>query len=439
MPEDAVQDQLEDLIEDLYLPPEAPAAAAPPAPSEVGLPGLLFSELPPEERRAVLQRLKLRAYEPGDILVTEGEGTKGLTLVTAGGLLLHARDADGHNRVVGAVEEGDFFGEVASLPGLPRDVTAVATAPGEMLELDLDSVDHIALDQPRVWARMHAVARERAAAREANRPAEEAPGPGAAEPRMRLGMVKAFLRAGQEEEARRMLLDLADDLVRRGQSEKAIGLLKRAENLRPAPSPPRRGPSPSPGGRKKPATDDRLSSWTTTLARRAKAPFVSPPPRLWAESLADPETLHAQAGLRACRLFEGLGDEDLLGFVQKLPLESRGPGEILLTEGEPSDSILILTRGRVKVFVRQRSGRDGLLRELREGAFLGEIGALAGTPRSATATTASRCVLVRVERKALERLCRAHPKARAVLEETLADRAGNPAEGPVRERRRNED
>ena len=74
MPEEAVQDQLEDLIEDLYLPPRHATAAEPPAPSESGLPGLLFSDLPPEERRVVLQGLKLRAYEPGDILVTEGEG-----------------------------------------------------------------------------------------------------------------------------------------------------------------------------------------------------------------------------------------------------------------------------------------------------------------------------------------------------------------------------
>jgi CRP-like cAMP-binding protein len=125
--------------------------------------------------------------------------------------------------------------------------------------------------------------------------------------------------------------------------------------------------------------------------------------------------------------------------VQKLPLESRGPGEILLTEGEPSDSVLVVTRGRVKVFVRQGSGRDGLLRELREGAFLGEIGVLSGTPRSVTATTAARSVLLRVDLKSLERLCRAHPKARAALEETPEDRSSNPAESPLRPRSRDED
>jgi len=288
---------------------------------------------------------------------------------------------------------------------------------------------------------MHAVARDRAAARAANRPSEEeAPGQSAAEPRLRLGMVKAFLRAGQQEEARRMLLDLADDLVRRGQSERAIALLKRAENLSPEGSkpeakPPRReGPAPA-GGRRKPATDDRLSSWISGLARSAgpKAPAPTKP-RLWVESLADPETLRAQAGLRACRLFDGLGDEELLTFVQKLPIENRGPGEILMTEGEPSDSVLLLARGRAKVFVRQRSGRDGLLRDLGEGAFLGEIGVLAERPRTATATTAKASVILRVDKRALEELCRLHPPTRAVLEEAIKDRSSNPAEGPLRER-----
>jgi CRP-like cAMP-binding protein len=443
MPEEAVQDQLEDLIEGLYLPQEAPDAAQPPetpAESESGLSGLLFSELPPEERRAILGQLKLRAFEPGDILVTEGEVPAGLTLLTAGGLRLHSRDSSGRNRPVGLVEEGDFFGEVASLPDLPRGVTVVATAPGEMLELDQDSVDRIALEQPRVWARMHAVARERAAARTLAHAAEELPGEGASEPRVRLGMVKAFLRAGQQEEARRILLDLADDLVRRGHSEKAIALLKRVENLgREGPKPeakrPGREAAAPAGGRRKPATDDRLSSWISGLARSlGPRPETPRRPRLWAESLADPETLRAQAGLRACRLFDGLEDEQLLAFVQELPIENRGPGEILMTEGEASDSVLLLARGRVKVFVRQRSGRDGLLRDLGEGAFLGEIGVFSDRPRTATATTAKASVILRVDKRALEELCRLHPPTRAVLEEAIKDRSSNPAEGPLRER-----
>jgi CRP-like cAMP-binding protein len=447
MPEDALQEQVEDLIEDLFLPPQGPLATAgprsPAPPGEGGLAGLIFDEMAPEERLALMRGLRLRTYEPGDILVTEGEPPSGLYLVTAGGLRLHARDALGRNQEAGALQEGDFFGEVASLSGLPRHVTAVATAPGEMLVLDQDSMDQIALNHPRVWARMHAYARERAAGRKAAAPGEAlAEGPGS-EPRLRLRLVKAFLRAGKREEARRILLDLADELVRQGRSETAVALLRKIEQLGASaagagPAPPSSPPSGRVGSPV--ATDDQLGSWIKSLARDAPAhPEASRrEPRRWVERLADPETLRAQAGLRGCRLFEGLGEEALLGFVQDLPLEERGAGEILLTEGEPSDSLLVVATGRVKVFVRQRSGRDGLLLELGEGAFLGEIGVLAGLPRTATATTAAPTLLLRVDRRSLERLCRSHPPARAVLEEALQARSTNPEESPVRDRTEHE-
>jgi hypothetical protein len=290
---------------------------------------------------------------------------------------------------------------------------------------------------------MHAYARERAAGQLGGRPAEPLPEGSGSEPHLRLRLVKAFLRAGQREEARKILLDLADELVRQGQSEKAVALLRKLEQLGAgaATAGGGRAHPPSGGGGRRPVeTDDQLGSWIKSLAR-ATAPRGEAKrgePRRWGERLADPETLRAQAGLRECRLFEGLGEEELLGFVQDLPLEEHAAGEILLTEGEPSDSLLVVATGRVKVFVRQRSGRDGLLLELGEGAFLGEIGVLAGLPRTATATTAAPSVLLRVDRKSLERLCRSHPPARAVLEEALQTRSTNPAESPVRERTEHE-
>ena len=72
-------------------------------------------------------------------------------------------------------------------------------------------------------------------------------------------------------------------------------------------------------------------------------------------------------------------------------------------------------------------------------AFLGEIGVLDERPRSATATTAKASVFLRVDKNALAELCRLHPPARAVLEETKVDRSSNPAENPLRERIRHED
>lgn len=449
MPEDVLLDRVEDLIEDLVLPATGATSSSPPLEAEPparqgGLTGLMFDELAPDERQTVLRGMRLRTFEPGDILVTEGEPPSGLHLFTAGGVKVYARDAENRNHPLDRLFEGDFFGEIASRTGLPRSATLVATASGEMLELNQASLDRIALSHPRVWARMHAIAHERAQSRNTS-PVEEAesasgPGPGEAsfEPKLRLRLAHAFLRAGQRDEALSILLDLADELVRRGEGDKAVALLKKVEQVRRGEAPKTGGEElsrPASSARPRPVvTDDKLGPWLQALAKSATRPRPSSPePRVWADRLAEPETLRAYAGLRDCRLFDDLGQQELLTLVQRLPLESCEPGDIVLSEGEPGDSVLVLATGRLKVFVRQRSGRDAFVRELGEGAFLGEIGALAGLPRTATATAAAPSVLLRIGRKPLETLCRAHPPARKILEEALAARSTNPQEPSLRE------
>ena len=443
MPEDALLDRVEDLIEDLFQPALGPAPvlkASEPAIGDVpgGLTGLMFDELGPEERLSVLRGLKVRTFEPGDVLVTEGEPAGGLYLLTAGGVKVYTRDENSRNHALGRLEEGDFFGEIASRMGLPRSATVVASAAGEMLELDQVSLDRLAVSHPRVWGRMHAFARERAQSRQAASADEERsdPSPGETfEPKLRLRVASAFLRAGQREEAVQILLELADDLVRRGEGDKAVALLKKVDRVRSGEMPGSEGPGAArpqgPPQRKPVVTDDKMGQWIGGLAKPAAR--AARAPRVWADRLAEPSTLRAYAGLRDCRLFDEMGEEELLTLLQRLPLESCEPGDIVLTEGEPSDSVLVLATGSLKVFVRQQSGRDTLVRELGEGDFLGEIGVLAGLPRTATTTVATPSMLLRIDRKPLEALCRRHPHARQVLEEVLAARSTNPDEPALRE------
>jgi CRP-like cAMP-binding protein len=450
MPEAAFQERVDDLIEGLLQPdappprprgarsPEGPAPDEPPTP-EPGLTSLMFDDLSPAERQAVLRGLKLCTFEPGDILVTRGEVESGLCLLTAGAVRVFTRDSEGRSRPLGRLEEGDFFGEISSLAGPTRLVTVVAASSGEMLELAQGSLDRIAEQHPRVWARMHAFARERAASRRA-RPAERRQTDGFGlprpevnpwGPRLRLRMAEAFLRAGQRREAIGVLRDLADELALHGQAEKAAALLKKIDGARAGDEAPESalarapaGGTTTPNGRPV-ATADQLPQWISGLAQVTLSE-AAPGETVPEVPLSTPDTLGTYRGLRDTPLFDGLSDDELWSFLKDRGLKTHEPGDILLTEGEPGDSVLVVAGGRLKIFVRNRAGRDRALREVGEGTFLGEIATLSGQPRTATVTCITSCAVLRLDKPALEELCRRHPPARKVLEEVRTRRAANP-------------
>ena len=70
-------------------------------------------------------------------------------------------------------------------------------------------------------------------------------------------------------------------------------------------------------------------------------------------------------------------------------------GELLMEEGEASDSLFILLAGELKVFTRSENGRELVYNVLRPGEFFGEL-TLDGGVRSASvkAVTTSTCVVV---------------------------------------------
>ncbi|SDJ47258.1 Crp/Fnr family transcriptional regulator [Nonomuraea jiangxiensis] len=61
-------------------------------------------------------------------------------------------------------------------------------------------------------------------------------------------------------------------------------------------------------------------------------------------------------------------------------------GTVVMTEGDTSDWVLVLTEGRVKVSSHTSSGTEVVLAVRGAGGLLGEFSAIDGSPRSATVT-----------------------------------------------------
>ncbi len=90
-------------------------------------------------------------------------------------------------------------------------------------------------------------------------------------------------------------------------------------------------------------------------------------------------------------------------------LREHRKGAVIFTQGDPADAVLFVQRGKVKLTVLSRQGKQAVIALLSPGEFFGE-GCLAGQPlRMATATALTDCTVVRLEKGAMVRALHREP------------------------------
>jgi hypothetical protein len=111
----------------------------------------LFAGFAQDELLAVIRGFRLKTFEPGDVILLEGEIGDSLFVVTTGAVKAFVRNpAGGEPLLVRRMGEGDFFGEISILSGKPRTATVTAAVPCELLELDRPALETITATYPRV-------------------------------------------------------------------------------------------------------------------------------------------------------------------------------------------------------------------------------------------------------------------------------------------------
>ena len=131
-------------------------------------------------------------------------------------------------------------------------------------------------------------------------------------------------------------------------------------------------------------------------------------------------------------LFTSFSQEELVAVIQGLRLLSFESGDIVITEGEPGDSLFVLTSGIVKAFIRNPAGKNVQVREMNEGAFFGEISILSGKPRTATITARTPCELLELDRGTLDSISQTHPHVHEVLKQFYNERMKSEQDKKVR-------
>jgi hypothetical protein len=114
------------------------------------VPSPLFDDFSREELLAFMKGLQLQLFDPGDIIVAQGEPGHSLFILTTGIVKAFVRHRDHHHHHVRTLHDGDFFGEISILSGRPRTATITAATRCELLELDRTTLDSITAAHPHV-------------------------------------------------------------------------------------------------------------------------------------------------------------------------------------------------------------------------------------------------------------------------------------------------
>ncbi len=101
-------------------------------------------------------------------------------------------------------------------------------------------------------------------------------------------------------------------------------------------------------------------------------------------------------------LFDDLAEQTLDGLRQQMRARKLAKAELLFNAGDPSDSMYLVQRGRIKIWTVSAAGAEVTLNVLGPGTVFGEIGLLDGSERTAGASALDAVELLAISRAAFD-------------------------------------
>jgi small-conductance mechanosensitive channel/CRP-like cAMP-binding protein len=126
--------------------------------------------------------------------------------------------------------------------------------------------------------------------------------------------------------------------------------------------------------------------------------------------------------LRRIPIFRLLEEHDLTELAKSLRRHTFAPGELLLRQGDPGDSMYFVLAGRVGITYRSPDGAEQPLATFDSGDFFGEVSLLTGEVRGATATAMSRVICYCLDKAGLQRTMELHPHLAEDMSVIMANR-----------------
>lgn len=141
--------------------------------------------------------------------------------------------------------------------------------------------------------------------------------------------------------------------------------------------------------------------------------------QLYAEKSRENEPLRSFPHLP---LFSELNEQELQSLLPHIRSKSFLKGSFICQEGEGGNSLYVLSRGEVAVFKQTPEGKEGFIRNLKEGDFFGEFGFFTDRKRHASVKAVTECEVLEIPQDALNGMIKTHPHLSQVLQNFFKQR-----------------
>ncbi len=110
----------------------------------------IFSDLSPSDLNKIAERMVLRAFTKGQMILLEDDLGQTFFVIGGGSVKITRLSDDGREVILAMLGESDFFGEMSLLDGAGRSANVVALEPSEVLTLARNDFLEILQDYPKI-------------------------------------------------------------------------------------------------------------------------------------------------------------------------------------------------------------------------------------------------------------------------------------------------
>jgi len=110
----------------------------------------IFSDLSPSDLNKIAERMVLRAFTKGQMILLEDDLGQTFFVIAGGSVKITRLSDDGREVILAMLGESDFFGEMSLLDGAGRSANVVALDSSEVLTLARNDFLEILQDYPKI-------------------------------------------------------------------------------------------------------------------------------------------------------------------------------------------------------------------------------------------------------------------------------------------------